>query len=199
MTKIILENVQQDFPHYFERHGMPGSTPEERKYQGTFILKAGHPQIAVLDKMILDKCIEYTGAKDKGQKMYDLIKGQPEKCFFQKGENKDLEKHPHFAGTKYITVKNTVQPTVADRLGEDIKDSSHPHYNTMCEGGHTVNVEIDIFAYPKKGTTTTKPGVTASLCGVQFVKRGDVTRGAKVTSKGTFKPLDDGADADDLG
>lgn len=179
--KIKLQNVRLSFPDLFEAKAFqPGDEP---KFKATFLIPKGDPQIAVIEKAVLDTIRAKFGVKD-AEKILNSIRGNRNKFCFQDGDNSSYD---GYEGMMALGAKNSVRPLVIDRDRTPLAASDGKPY-----AGCYVNASVEFFAYDSSGK-----GVSASLGGVQFVKDGDAFAGGKAASEDEFDALD-GADADSM-
>ncbi|KAK1548201.1 hypothetical protein Q3G72_012090 [Acer saccharum] len=179
--KIVLKNVRLSFPHLFTPQKQESG---QEKYNGSFIIEAGDPQIAAVEKAIAEE------AKTKwGMKADAVLKElrAKDKLALHDGDTKS--QFEGYSGNMYVSASNAIRPLVLDRDKSPLAEADGKPYS-----GCYVNVSLEIWAQDNKHGKR----VNASLGGVQFVRDGDRFSGGSSADENDFDELGEGADADPL-
>lgn len=179
--KIKLQNVRLSFPGLFKAE--PFQPGDEPKFKATFLIEKGSDNDKAVQKAISETAaLKWTGGKSA--KIVDSIRGNSNRFAYQDGDTKTYD---GYEGMMALTAKNTKRPLVIDRDRSPVDEADGIVY-----AGCYVNASVEVFCYDKPGQ-----GVSFSLGGVQFVKKGDAFGGGAPAKEDDFDALD-GADADDL-
>lgn len=181
--KIRIQNVRLAFPDLFTARAFKaGQVP---KYSATFILPPDHPQIAEINKAILEVATAKWGAKAEGV-IKSIKLSEPKKFPLRPGELK--EGLAGFEGNFYISASSAIRPTTLHRDKTPLTEADGVLYS-----GCYVNAVVDLYAMDKDGKS-----INTMLAGVQFLRDGDAFAGGQAASVDDFDDLGAGADADDL-
>lgn len=179
--KIKLQNVRLSFPGLFKAEAFkPGDDP---KFKATFLVPKDSPQMAEIEKAILETAKFKWGAK--AEKALAGMRNNPNKFCMQDGDTKSYD---GYEGMMAISAKSTIRPLVIDRDRTTLAEEDGKPY-----AGCYVNASVEFFAYENSGN-----GISAQLAGVQFVSDGDAFGGGSAADAADFDDLGDGNDADDL-
>ena len=180
--KIKLQNVRLSFPGLFKAE--PFQAGDEPKYKATFLIEKGSDN----DKRVQAAISEAAALKwtpGKAPKILDSIRGNSNRFGYQDGNTKSYDGYEDMMA---LTAKSTTRPLVIDRDKSPVTEADGIVY-----AGCYVNASVEVFGYDKPGL-----GISFSLGGVQFVKKGDAFGGGSSASEDDFDELADGADAEDL-
>ncbi len=182
---IRLDNVRISFPHLFETSTFAGQ--DTGKYEATFLIPKGDPQLAKIDAAAKEVAIAKFGEK-KALALLEQIKKTDDRYLLRDG---DLQRD-EYAGYMTIKAKSAIPPRV---MGHNPKiELTKETFRNLIYSGCFVNGSIEIFAYDNM-----KSGVSASLRGVQFVKDGDAFAGGAPAKPEEFEDLSVGEnDIEDL-
>lgn len=186
--KVQLQDVRLAFPNLFEPSSIEGSDP---KYNAKFIIPANHPQVAELEKAMLEVAKGKWGAK--GQQVFDNLTKtgkKPEVGFVKEPyKNRDGDAYDGFEGAFYVTASNKARPLIIDRDRTPLTQADSRPY-----AGCQVNAIVEFWAQDNSFGRA----IRATLKGVQFVRDGDAFGGGAPASIDEFADLGDGADASSL-
>lgn len=186
--KVQIRTVRLAFPNLFEPSSIEGSDP---KYNAKFIIPSNHPQIAELEKAMLEVAKGKWGAK--GQQVFDnLTKAgkKPEVGFVKEPyKNRDGDAYDGFEGAYYVTASNKARPLIIDGDRTPLTQADGKPY-----AGCYVNAIVEFWAQDNSFGRA----IRATLKGVQFVRDGDAFGGGAPASVDEFDDLGDGSDADNL-
>lgn len=178
---IKLANVRLSFPGLFKAE--PFQPGDEPKFKATFLVPKGSDLDKAIDKAILEAATAKWGAKNAA-KIVGGIRGNSNRFAYQDGDTKTYD---GYEGMMALTAKSTTRPMVIDRNKQPVTEEDGVVY-----AGCYVNAKVSVFCYDKPGQ-----GVSFSLGGVQFVRKGDAFGGGRAASEDDFDDLGEGADADD--
>lgn len=179
--QVKLQNVRIAFPDLFvARPYKAGDTP---KYKATFLIPKGSQTHKDVEKAIL--ALAEAKWPNKGKKIVEDIKNNPNKFCFQDGDKKNYD---GYAGHMYITASKKTRPTIKNKdattlAADDINGEK------LALGGCYVNAIISMFTYNNSGN-----GISASLDGVQFAKDGEPFSGSPAASDDDFEIISDDDD-----
>ena len=179
--KIKLQNVRLSFPGLFKAE--PFQPGDEPKFKATFLIEKGSDNDKAVQKAISETAALKWGAA-KAPKIVDGIRGNSNRFGYQDGDTKPYD---GYEGMMALTAKNTKRPLTLHSDKSPVTEADGVIY-----AGCYVNASVEVFCYETPGQ-----GVSFSLGGVQFVKKGDAFGGGASASEDDFDALD-GADADDL-
>lgn len=99
------------------------------------------------------------------------------------------DKRPEYAGQSFVNAKNNVQPKVRDRDAKPVMDEG------LIYAGCRVDAHLDVWA-----GVHTKGGdyVTIQLLGIQFRANDEAFVTGITADDADFKPISDGANAEDV-
>jgi hypothetical protein len=183
-TLVKLRNVRLSFPDLFKATAF--DPKQKPKFGAQFLLAKGDPQIAKVQAAIEAEAKALWGAKAP-----IMLKSlSSDQLCLRDGDLKS-DKYEGYADCMCVVAKNPTKPSVFDLDGKTrlTEDSGRPY------SGCYVNANIDVYALARVGA---KPGVWASLQGVQFCGDGDAFTGGAVAQEGDFDNLADQGDEDDL-
>lgn len=181
MSELKLKNVRLSFPGLFK--ATPFKEGDEPKFKATFLIAKDDPQIAAIEKAILD--VAEAKWPKKGAAIIKSIRGNANKFCFQDGDTKDYD---GYAGMMALSAKSLVRPLVINKDKSPLTQEDGKPY-----AGCYVNATVEIFGYSEGGN-----GISAGLTGVQFAKDGDSFAGAKPANPDDFDNLEDGSTEDEL-
>lgn len=180
MADLNLKSNRLSFPGLFKAEAFkPGDDP---KFKATFLNPRGSDQDKAIQAAILETAKAAWG-KD-AEKILNQIRNNPNKFCYQNGDNKAYD---GYEGMMALTAKSTTRPLVIGRNKEPLSEEDGVIY-----AGCYVNAKVSFFAYDSSGK-----GISCSLGGVQFVRKGDAFGGGRPASEDDFDDLGEGADADD--
>ena len=179
--KIKLQNVRLSFPGLFKAE--PFQAGDEPKFKATFLIEKGSDNDKAVQKAISETAALKWGAT-KAPKIVDSIRGNSNRFGYSDGDTKTYD---GYEGMMALTAKNTTRPLVIDRDRSPVTEADGVVY-----AGCYVNASVEVFCYDKPGQ-----GVSFSLGGVQFVKKGDAFGGGSPAKETDFDIIE-GADAEDL-
>jgi len=179
--KIKLQNVRLSFPGLFKAE--PFQAGDEPKFKATFLIEKGSDNDKAVQKAISETAALKWGAT-KAPKIVDGIRDNSNRFGYADGDKKTYD---GYEGMMALTAKNTTRPLVIDRDRSPVTEADGVVY-----AGCYVNASVEVFCYDKPGQ-----GVSFSLGGVQFVKKGDAFGGGSPAKETDFDIIE-GADADDL-
>lgn len=180
---VKLQNVRLAFPALFE----PKDYMNDGKfrYRATFIMPKNHPNIADIEKAMLEVATAKWGAKAQANLM--AIKSNHQKCCFFDGNAKaDLN---GFAGNMALNANNESRPVVVDRNKAALTAQDGKPY-----GGCYVNATIGLWAQDNQFGKA----IRAELRTVTFLRDGDSFGGSAPITADEIDDVTDGADAGDL-
>lgn len=188
---VMLKRVRLSNVYVFEK-----SEPMEEggvaKYRCKFILEK-RKQDDEIREAIEQACIDKFGEK-AGRKLFDRVIDNPEKCCFREGDDNtddSGEIREGFEGNMYIAGNATKKPLLIDRSRDEVGEEEG-----LISSGNYANVKIDIFAWEHKKSKA--KGVSAQICGIQFVAEGDpLGGGGRRASVDDFEDEDDDGGEDD--
>lgn len=175
---VKLANVRLAFPDLFE--AKPFKAGDKPKYKGTFLIPKGSPQIAEIEKAILDTANEKWPGKGAG--IIASIRGNPNKFCFQDGDTKDYD---GYKGMMALSAGSVRRPLV-----QDVDKSLLTAADGRPYGGCYVNCSVDIFGYVNSGN-----GISADLRGVRFHKDGDAFSGGAPADEDELDSVSDFGEA----
>lgn len=178
--KVQLKNVRLSFPDLFTPKSFEGGEP---KYRASFLIPKDSPQIAEIEKAVLDVANDKWGKK--GEAVLKSIRNNPNKFCFQDGDAKDYD---GYEGHMYVAANNKSRPLVIDRDKTPLSAADGKPY-----AGCFVNASIEFFAYDKPAN-----GISCGLKGVQFVRDGDAFGGGAPARPEEFDDLGVDETAGDL-
>lgn len=170
--KVQLLNVRLAFPDLFTPKSVQGSDPA---YSASFLLPPDHPSIKTIKDVI-----EQVG-KDKWGAKWPTVKKMLEakdKTCLHDGDLKS--NYVGFEGNMYVSARNKVRPLVINRDKSPLTQADGVVY-----AGCYVNGLIDVWAMDNEYGQR----VSATLNGVQFVKKGDAFGGGSTATSDDFDDL----------
>lgn len=177
--KVQLSNVRLAFPDLFTAKSVQGSDPA---YSASFLLPPDHPSV----KVIRD-AMEQVGKEKWGAKWPNIKKTleAKDKTCLHDGDLKN--NYSGFAGNLFLSARNKVRPLVINRDKSPITQEDGIIY-----AGCYVNANIDIWAMDNDYGQR----ISASLNGVQYVRKGEAFGGGSAASSDDFDDL--GVDENEL-
>lgn len=171
MAKVTLKNIRASFLYLFEPKSFEGSEP---KYKANFLIEPDDPQIAAIEKAILETAVNRWGKK--AEAILRPVRGNANKFCFQDGNLKDYD---GYEGMMYVASNSKTRPLVIDRDKTPLTAADGKPYS-----GCYVNASLEFFAYDKPAY-----GIACTLKGVQFVRDGDAFGGGAPASPDDFDDL----------
>ena len=177
--KFTLHNVRLAFPAVFVAKPMSGDTTSEPFYSAVLIVDPDSPDVAKLDKVILEVATERWKDKTKTI-MADLL--EKRRICFVKGPKKNSsgEVFAGFEDMFHVTSSNKTRPTVVDRRANIVTAE-----DGLVYGGCYVNAILDIWPQDNKFGKR----INAQLQGIQYVGKGDAFTGGTPVAPGEFEDL----------
>jgi hypothetical protein len=174
MAKVHLKDVRIAFvQNLFEAGQVQGQG--DAKYSSSFIFGRTHPQLAEIQKAIVDAATEKWGAK--ATEMLTQLKAGDKLCVHDGDSKASYEGYP---GNLFINASNKVRPLVVDGNRNPLTASDGKPYS-----GCYVNVLLDVWAQDNKFGKR----VNASLLGVQFLRDGPRLAGGASASADDFDAI----------
>lgn len=184
-NEIRLEDVRLAFPKLWTPEPFPGGNDPTPYFSTCFLIPKTHPQLPILEKMMLRLAIEKWGPQ-KGPSVLKAAKAIG-KVFLRDGDAKaDTD---GFEGHMFVSARSKTRPNIFDGLRNTVTEADGVVY-----GGCYVNAIISCYAYTKGNN-----GLGAGLKGVQFKRAGDAFAGGGSPSDADdFDELGVQDDGDDL-
>lgn len=177
-TEVKLQNVRFAFANgLFNASKFDPKSDQKPKFRLVALVEPGSDN----DKRVREaiKAEATTLWAEKAGQTVKSITGNPQKFFYQPGDNKDYD---GFKGMMAASLGNVTRPRVVDRDGKTPVVEADDRIYSGCYG----NVVFDIVAMNKAGA-----GVYGYIKGAQFVKDGDAFGGGAPLSEDAFGDLGD--------
>lgn len=176
MAKIMLKDGRLTFPQLYEPKEVKSDDGTVTlKYSGSVVFPRTHPQIAEIQKAIVDAA----EAKWPG-KSADILKQLKAADRLPVHDGDAKSDYAGYAGNLYINASNKIRPLVIDGNRAPLTASDGKPYS-----GCYVNVSLEIWAQDNKYGKR----VNASLLGVQFVRDGERLAGGSVAAADDFQEI----------
>jgi hypothetical protein len=164
--RIVLKNVRLSFPSLFKKAVFDG---KEGKYEATFLLKKGDPQIEILKKEIDRVANDYfKGKVPKGLKIA-----------LDDGDNKEYD---GYEGCMSLKAGSNRRVTLIDRDKTPVVEEDEKFY-----AGCFVNASVDFWVQDNQWGKR----VNCNLAGVQFYDHGEAFGAGAVDATDDFDDVDD--------
>ena len=161
-NEIRLEDVRLSFPKLWTPEPFPGGQDPTAYFSAQFILEKGHPQIKILEALMLKLANEKWNAR--GAAVLKAAKAVG-KVFMRDGDS--TPEVEGYEGNFFVSARSKTRPTTLDGQRNPVTESDGVIY-----GGCYVNAIISCYAYVKGNN-----GLGAGLKGVQFKRKGDAFSG----------------------
>lgn len=155
----------------------PKDAGAKAKFRATFLVEPGSENDKLIREAVKEVAVDLW--KEKASTVVKSISGNPQKFFYQDGNNKDYD---GFKGMMSLSASNATRPKIVDvdKKTPLVESDGRPY------SGCYVNVILDVAAMTKMGN-----GIYAYLKGVMFAKDGDAFGGGAPLSEDAFQDLGD--------
>lgn len=179
---MLIKNVRLNYVHLAAPHKFKetGGKPQEPKYGVTAFFPKNHPQIDEIKKTIRDAVKAKWGDKPPAGLWNPLRDGDNDQY------TQDL-----YAGCYFLNARNTRAVAVVDANVAPMPKEDYDGDDAKWGSGDYGNIFVDAF-----GFDTVLKGVSLSLQGVQFVRKGERILGSRKAVDQMFTK-EEGAPSDD--
>lgn len=175
--KFTLRDVRMSFPNLFEAKAPP-QAGGKAKFSAAFLFPRTHPQIAELQKLVLDVATAKWGLK--AEEVLKALKAADKICVHDGDAKSDTD---GYAGNLFINASNDIRPA-ALAGGPDGRQPTTASEGKLYAGCY-VNGIIQVWAQDNQFGKR----INASLLGVQFLRDGPRLAGGGVAAADDFEPI----------
>lgn len=185
MTEVVKQqpgrfrflDVRMSFPNLFEAKAPP-QPGGKAKFSAAFLFPRTHPQMAELQKTIMEVATAKWGAK--AEEVLKSLKAADRLCVHDGDAKSDTD---GYAGKLFINASNDIRPTTIG-AGPDGRAPVTAADGKLYAGCY-VNAIIQVWAQDNQFGKR----VNASLLGVQFLRDGDRLAGGGVAAADDFEAI----------
>lgn len=187
--KYMLKVARLSFPNIWKPTAFDDK-PDDLTFNCNGLIEHSDPQVPQIEALI--EQVAKDAWKDNWQGMLASARAQDRVPLHNGDMKADYDGYP---GHYYFSARNAARPLIlqqvpwqVDNEGKPLRDqkgklipNEHKEADGRPYGGCYVNISVEIFAYSRP-----KPGISAALKGIQFVKDGDSFAGGPPASPEDF-------------